>query len=212
MSSVIKILESIGAILPKSHFVGTSGRHFDTYIDTDPISPHPKKVSLISKKFAQKFKDAKIEVVAAPAISGIVFAQWTAHHLSQLTGKEVLAIHTEKTVNNEQLLERGFDKLVQGKRCLVIEDLTTTGGSIKKVITALQQAGAQVVQACVMINREPKNVTSATIGVPFSALAELEVTSYSAKECPLCKRKVPINTTVGHGKEFLEEQRQKRAK
>jgi len=43
-------------------------------------------------------------------------------------------------------------------------------------------------------------------------LAELEVTSYSAKECPLCKRKVPINTTVGHGKEFLEEQRQKRAK
>jgi hypothetical protein len=60
-----------------------------------------------------------------------------------------------------------------------------------------------------MVNRDPKNVTSESIGFPFSALSELFVESYSEKDCPLCKKKIAINTSVGHGKQFLEAKKNK---
>lgn len=205
MNDILSILTSVGAIVPNGHFVGTSGRHFDTYINKDNLSLHTQKISEVGKIFAEKYKDTDIDVVVAPAVGGIAFSQWVAYHLSILKGVEVLAIFTEKTADNGQVLKRGYDKVVNGKNCLVIEDLTTTGGSVKKVVETVQQAGGNIVEACVMVNREPAHVTSKTIGVPFSQLAVLEIPSYEATECPFCKSGVPVNTDLGHGKKFLEE-------
>ena len=205
MNDILSILTSVGAIVPNGHFVGTSGRHFDTYINKDNLSLHTQKISEVGKIFAEKYKDRDIDVVVAPAVGGIAFSQWVAHHLSELKGSEVLAIFTEKTADNGQVLKRGYDKIVEGKNCLVIEDLTTTGGSVKKVVETVQQAGGKVVEVCVMVNREPSHVTSETIGVPFSQLAVLEIPSYDANECPLCRSGVPVNTELGHGKKFLAE-------
>ena len=113
-------------------------------------------------------------------------------------------MYAEKVDGNLQLT-RGYDAFVKGKKVLVIEDLTTTGESLKKVIQVVQEAGGKIVAASVMLNKDPELVSSQTFGVPFVALAELRVRSFDEKDCPLCQKNVPINVTVGHGKKYLQQ-------
>ncbi len=199
----LELLKQTGAIFADSHFVGTSGKHFDTYINKDALYPHTDAVSEMGKLFAEKSKDLDVDVVAAPALGGIILETWTAYHLSKLKGKQILGVYTEKDVDKNQVFTRGYDKLVAGKNVLIIEDLTQTGGSVKKVIDSVHKAGGKVSGVCVMVNKDPQ-ITSATIGVPFSYLAILEVPSYEEADCPLCKQGIPIDTRVGHGKKYLE--------
>lgn len=204
MENIIDILRSVGAVMDNSHFVGVSGRHMDTYINKDVLLPHTEAVSDICKMFAEKYKDTDIDVVVGPALGGIIFSSWIAHHLTKLKGKEILSLYTEKTPDKDQIFTRGNDKLVKGKKVLAVEDTVTTGGSVMKVVNSVRQAGGDVVEVCVMINKDPALVNSETLGIKFSALSELIVPTYTEEECPMCKNNVPINTTVGHGKKFLE--------
>jgi orotate phosphoribosyltransferase len=207
MKDVMSILKNVGAIVEDSHFVGTSGRHMPAYINKDALTSHPEYTSKIGKLFAEKFKNKNIEVVVAPAVAGIPLSQWTAYHLGKIYKKEVLAVFTEKTLENEQIFKRGYDTLVKNKRVLVVEDITTTGSSIKKVISSVKKVGGKIIAASVMINRDPKLVNLKSVGVPFSSLGVFKVPSYEEKDCPLCKKDVPINTQFGHGKKFLEEKK-----
>jgi orotate phosphoribosyltransferase len=201
-NEVVTILKKVGAILPNDHFVGTSGRHIDTYINKDKLFPHTEDTSRIGQLFAEQCKQLDIDVVAAPAMGGIILSQWTAYHLSKMKGKEIQGVYAEKQ-DGELQFTRGYDEVVNGKKILVIEDLTTTGGSVKKVIDAVRQHGGTVIAVSVMVNKDPGLVTEKTFGVPFYPLAEIRVNSYEASDCPLCQKHVPINTSVGHGKKFL---------
>ncbi len=182
MSDVIEILKKVGALIPNDHFVGTSGLHIDTYINKDALFPHTEEASKVGELFAQKFKDMKIEAVVAPALGGIILSQWTAHHLTKLTGREVLGVYTEKTPEKDQVFTRGYDAYIKGKRVLVIEDLTTTGASVMKVVQAVRNAGGVVIEVCVMVNKNPKKVNSETLGVAFSSLAEYPVDAYEPEK------------------------------
>ncbi len=204
MVDVIGILKKVGAIMTDSHFVGTSGRHMPAYINKDALTSRPKYTSAVGKLFALKFKDKNIEVVVAPAVAGIPLSQWTAYHLGKMYGKEVLSVFTEKNLENGQIFKRGYDNVVKDKRVLVVEDITTTGSSVQKVLESTKGAGGKVVAVGVMINRDKKLVNSKTMGFPLFALGNFEIPSYDEAKCPLCKRGVPINTNVGHGKKFLE--------
>lgn len=203
-NKALELLKQTKAILTDGHFVGTSGRHFDTYINKDALYPHVEAASEMGSLFAEKNKNLDIDVVAAPALGGIILSTWTAYHLSKLKGKEILGVYTEKNAEQNQVFTRGYDKLVQGKNVLVIEDLTQTGGSVKKVIDSVRAAGGNVVNVCVMVNKDPENITNETIGAPFTWLAVLPVTTYSEKDCPHCKNNVPVSTEVGHGRKYLE--------
>lgn len=205
MNEVLEILKKVGAILGPDHFVGTSGLHFDTYVNKDFLYPHTKETSEVGKLFAEKYKDKNIEVVVGPALGGIILSQWTAHHLSEITDKEVLAIYTEKNVDGGQVFTRGYDKFVLGKRVLIVEDIVTTGGSLLKTLQAVKDAGGKVVSVCAMVNKN-KDFTDNISGVPFEFLSSLYIDTYEAEICPLCKNEVPINIIVGHGKKFLESQ------
>lgn len=202
--TIIKILKKTKAIITDSHFVYISGKHGSVYINKDAIYPYTKEASTIGKLFAQKFKNRNIDVIAAPALGGIIISQWTAYHLSKLKKKVVLGIYTEKNEAKDQIFTRGYDALIKGKKVLVIEDLTTTGGSVKKVINSVKKAGGKVVAACVMVNRNPDEVNEKMMGVPFYSLGILKADAFDKKDCPLCKKNIPINTTVGHGKKYLE--------
>lgn len=204
MSNIIDILKETKAIITNSHFVYTSGKHGSIYINKDIIYTRPEKASEVGKLFSEKFKDFDIDVVAAPALGGIILSQWTAYHLSKLKKKEVIGIFTEKDENSNQIFKRGYDLLVKNKKVLILEDLTTTGSSVKKVVDSVKRAGGKVVSVSVMINRDPKNVTSEVIGAPLHSLGIFLAESFNQNECPLCKSKIPINTTVGHGKKFLK--------
>lgn len=202
-TDILDIFSKTNGYITGSHIVLTSGRHTDTYLNKDAIYPHTKEIFAICRSIAVKFKDKSIDVVAAPALGGIILSQWTAYHLSKITGKEVLGVYTEKTPDKNQIFTRGYDKLVQGKRVLVVEDITTTGGSVKKVIESVRKAKGQVVAACVIVNRDPDNINSKTIGAPFYPLAEVKIQSWDEKDCPLCKKGAVVNTTVGKGREYL---------
>ena len=204
MSDVISILKKVQAVLTDGHFIYTSGKHGSVYVNKDAVYPHTQEASKIGRLFAEKFKNKNIDVVAAPALGGIILSQWTAYHLSKLKKKEVLGIYTEKNAENGQIFTRGYDKLVKGKNVLVIEDLTTTGGSVRKVVDTVKAVGGKVVGIGVMINRDPKNVTAEVVGGPFISLGILKAEAFDEKKCPLCKKGVPINTNAGHGKKYLE--------
>lgn len=201
---VINILKKTGALIDNDHFVLTSGKHSPIYVNKDAMYPHTAEASKIGKFFAEKFKDKDIDVVVGPALGGIILSQWTAYHLSKLKKKEVFGVYTEKDLEKNQIFTRGYEKLVKNKKVLVVEDLTTTGGSVVKVINSVKQHGGKVIAVGVMVNRDPKNVNTKSIGVPFYSLDELFTENYEVKDCPLCKKNIPINTMVGHGKKFLE--------
>ncbi len=203
-SKILDILKKTHALITDNHFVLTSGKHSPIYVNKDAMYPHTNEASKTGEMFAKLFKNFDIDVVAAPALGGIILSQWTAYHLSKVKKKEILGVYTEKTLEKNQIFTRGYEKFVKGKNVLVIEDLTTTGGSVKKVISSVKEHGGKVVAVGVMVNRDPKNVNTQTIGEPFFALAELFVESFETNDCPLCKKGVPINTDVGHGKKFLE--------
>ena len=203
-NNTIKILKKIGAILTDDHFVYTSGKHGSVYINKDVLYPHTAMSSKVGRTFAEKFKNFDIDVVAAPALGGIILSQWTAYHLSKLKKKEILGVYTEKTQEGDQVFKRGYDKLIKGKKVLVVEDLTTTGGSVRKVVNKVREAGGKVIAVCVMINRDPKKVTAKVVGAPFSSLGIFPAEAFEEDKCPLCRKKIPINMKVGHGKKYLE--------
>lgn len=202
-NELLEIFRRTGGYVSGSHIVYTSGKHGEVYFNKDAIYPHTKEISSICKEIALRFKDKPIDVVAAPALGGIILSQWTAYHLSNLAGREVLGIYTEKTPDKNQILTRGYDALVKGKKVLVVEDITTTGGSVLKVIQSVKNAGGTIVGVCVLVNRDPEHIHSEFIGAPFFPLAEVKAQAWDELNCPMCKKGVPINTTVGKGREFL---------
>lgn len=205
MSNVIDILKNLGAVITDDHFVYTSGKHGEVYINKDALYPHPEQTSEVGKLFAEKYKDLDIDIVAAPALGGIILSTWTSYHLSQMKGKEVLGVYAEKMPDKSMAFTRGYDKLIQGKNVLVIEDLATTGGSVKKVVELVQSTGGTVVACCVMVNRDPETVTSEFMGVPFGSLGELRAQAWDEAELPEYIKNRPVNSNVGHGKKYLME-------
>lgn len=205
MSDIITILKKIGAIITDDHFVYTSGKHGSVYVNKDALYPHTHETSEVGKLFAEKCRDLDIDVVVGPSVGGIILSQWTAYHLSDIKEKEILGVYTEKDAESNQVFgRRGYDKLVNGKNILIVEDLTTTGGSVKKVVDTVKNAGGTVLSVCVMVNRNPEMVGEKEVGAPFRALGELPTEVFDESDCPLCKSGVPVNIKIGHGKKFVE--------
>ncbi|MBU1159859.1 phosphoribosyltransferase [Patescibacteria group bacterium] len=205
MENIVDILKRVNAVITNGHFVFASGRHSDTYVNKNALYVHTEETSKVCQIFAEKNKDLDIEVVVGPALGGIILSQWTAWHLSKIKGKEILSVYTEKNSNEDQVFKRDYDKLVKGKNVLVVEDITTTGSSIKKAVNEVREVGGNVLMVCAMINRNPDRVTAEVIGAPFSYLGAFEAEDFEESECPMCKNNIPINTNVGHGKKYLEQ-------
>lgn len=206
MADVLELLTSVGALLTDDHFVYTSGRHGSVYINKDALYPHTEKTSAVGRLFAQRFADISVDTIVGPALGGIILAQWTAHHLTVAHAREHMAVYAEKDGEGGFTFRRGYDVHVRSKRVLVLEDLTTTGGSVRKVVDVVREVGGEVVGVGVMVNRDPKNVSQIQFSAPFRPLAELPAVSYDPADCPLCREHTPINTKVGHGRSFADAQ------
>jgi len=199
----------VGAVLSNDHFVYTSGKHGSVYVNKDALYPHPNQSSEVGELFAQKYRDHKVQVIVAPALGGIVLSQWAAYHLTKMTGRKALGIYTEKGPEKRQTLTRGYDQLVRDKRVLVVEDVLTTGQSVKYAVEAVTKAGGYVLAVCAMINRDPDHVTSETVGAPLSSLGILKAEAFDPESCPYCTLGISVNTSIGHGRQFLEQQLKK---
>jgi len=199
---VLDLLQNVGAFR-SGHFVFTSGRHADSYVNKDALYTHTHDLSNLCRTIAEHVAKKGIEVVIGPAVGAAILSQWVAYHLTEMTGKEVYATFADKDGQGGFVIKRGYEKVVVGKKTLVVEDLTTTGGSLKKVVEVAKGAGANVVAAVVVCNRG--NVEKKDVGEPpeFISLVKLQLDSWAEKECELCENKIPVNTDIGHGREFL---------
>ena len=118
-SEIIKIFEESQAIITGSHVVYTSGKHGAEYVNKDAVYPYTSKLSRLCECIAEDFEDTEIDVVVGPVVGGIALAQWTAHHLSLLKGKEILAVCADKN-GDGFVIERGQDKFITNKKILVV--------------------------------------------------------------------------------------------
>ena len=201
-SEVLDLLQKVGAFRT-GHFVFTSGLHGDSYLNKDALYPYTHDTSKLCKVMAERFADKNVEVVVGPTMGAAILAQLVAYHLSELTGREVYGVYADKDGEGGFVLRRGYDQIVKGKNALVVEDLTTTGGSIKKVVDVARVSGGKVIGAIVVVNRG--DVTKESVGNPpvFEALVNLQLESWPERDCDLCKKGIPVNTDVGHGKEYM---------
>lgn len=202
---VLKTLVQVGAVITDSHIVYTSGKHGSAYVNKDAVYPHTEITSELCRAIAEQFADGTVDVVIAPAIGGVILSQWTAYHLSKMTGgQEVLGVYAEKAEDGESfVIKRGYDKIVADRRVLVVEDVLTTGGSVKKVIEATRTLGGNVIGLGVLCNRG--GITTQDVADPPELFALVNVTLdvWDEAECPLCAQGIPINIDVGKGREYL---------
>jgi len=172
---VIDEFKQTGALL-EGHFQLTSGLHSNVYLQCARVLQFPEKAETFGRALAQKFANAGIQLVASPAIGGIVIG----HEVARALGARF--IWTERE-GGEMTLRRGFT-VSPGERTLVVEDVITTGGSTRETIEALNRAGADVVAAASIIDRSGGRVE---VGVPRVALATLKVLSVEPSICEACK-------------------------
>jgi orotate phosphoribosyltransferase len=204
---VMRLLADAGAIITDSHIVYTSGRHGKAYVNKDALYVHTGATSQLCAMIADHYNADRVDIVIGPTIGGVVLSQWVAHHLSaKRSAGEVMSVYAEKEGEGEDkklVIKRGYDQLVSGKNVLVVEDVLTTGGSARKVVEAVRALDGKVIGLSVLCNRG--GVKPSDVGdVPLLALTTVTMDSWPEEECTLCKEGVPVNTSLGKGKAFLE--------
>jgi orotate phosphoribosyltransferase len=128
-AAVLDILQNVGAFRA-GHFVFVSGLHADTYVNKNAMYPYTREMSKLCRAIAEQFAGKGIEAVVGPATGGIILSQWVSFHLSEIEGKEVYSVYSDKD-GDGFVIKRGYNDLIKGKKVLVVEDLVTTGGSLQ---------------------------------------------------------------------------------
>ena len=164
-----------GALM-EGHFKLTSGRHSNQYMQCAQLLQYPELTEKVVGNIAEQFKNDDIDIVIGPAMGGIIVAYEVAKQL----GKP--GIFTERD-NGRMVLRRGF-AIQPGQRVLVVEDVITTGGSVREVIEVVENNGGILAGAAVLVDRSGGQVD---FGVKQAAVLTLDIASWEADECPLCK-------------------------
>ncbi len=207
--SIEEIIRECGAIR-KGHFVLAGLEHSDEYIEKavlyqDPIIFDDLCFGLAQEAYSHfsSFTGTGIEVVVGPAPIGAVLAHRVAYHLGELSQEKVVPLFTEKDERGGQTFNRGFAKEAAGKNVLIVDDILTSGQTVRQIIRAVTLLNGRVIAVGVPCNRG--GVKSADIdGYPLLVLGEIEMKTWPQGLCPLCQKNVPIDRGIGKWREFLE--------
>jgi orotate phosphoribosyltransferase len=192
-------LDSTGALLSDGHFVLNGGDHSAYYLRKDELTTRPRTLDFLSSPLAGRFRDANVSVVVGPAVGAISMAERVAAYIGGIGG-DVRAVWAEKR-GRGFVLKRGFDRIVRGARVLVVEDVLTTGGSIRRLIACIRRAGGQVVGVAAFFDRG--GLTAEALGVPrLETLMRLDLPRHPEAACPLCEAGIPVDERFGHGAAF----------
>lgn len=197
--AILKKLREVGAYQDAGHFIYTSGMHGSVYINKDAIYPHTELISAMCRQIAEHFADGGIEVVIGPAVGGVVLSQWVAHHLSEITDREVLAAYADKRASGGFIVRRGYEKLIRDRKVLLVDDIINQGVSVRAMISAIKDRGGEVEQVACLVNRGGKKAAEFEVSEIY-ALLNIKLDIYAAADCQLCAHKMPINTNLGKGK------------
>lgn len=188
---VLSMLKETGAIL-EGHFKLSSGRHSDFYVQCALALQHPDVGEALGRSLAARYAryatgaksggvNSPVDVVIGPALGGILVSYEVARALG------VRSLFAERQ-GTELALRRGFF-MRRGERVLVVEDVITTGGSVREVISLVRDAGAVVVGVGCIVDRSGGR---GQFGVPVFRLVSVEARDYDPASCPLCDMGVPL--------------------
>lgn len=177
---VLDIFTGNKALL-SGHFKLSSGLHSEKYLQCALVLQYPDITGKLSKELARKFSGEKIDVVIGPALGGVTLA----YEVARAIGAK--GLFTERQ-EGKMVLRRGFE-IGKDEKVLVVEDVVTTGGSTKEVIDVVRSLGGKVVGVGSIIDRSIEKID---FGVPFCALARVKVQTFEEKNCPFCKKNVPV--------------------
>jgi orotate phosphoribosyltransferase len=172
---VLQIFRDCGALL-EGHFILSSGLRSPVFLQKARVFQYPEKAEKLCRALAEKLRAegyGGVSKVVSPAVGGIIPGYETARHLG------VPALYTER-VDGRFELRRGFE-LAKGEKVLIVEDIVSTGLSIRECIEAIRGIGADVVAAACLIDR---SAGEADVGVPLVALTQYKVPAYPADQLP----------------------------
>ncbi|MBX7150635.1 orotate phosphoribosyltransferase [bacterium] len=177
---VLNIFRKTGALL-EGHFILTSGAHSPNYFQCAKVLQYPNYAQILCGEIGLHFAAHKIQAVVAPAVGGIIVGHEVARTLN------ARCIFAERE-NGVMQLRRGFE-IHRDDNVLVVEDVVTTGGSVKEVVQLCRDRDANVIGVGYIVDRSNGTVE---FGVPQFSLLAMDVKKYDPSDCPLCREgKVP---------------------
>lgn len=177
---MLEIFKTAGAI-KEGHFLLASGLHSPVYWEKFRILQHPYYTGKLCSLIAQHFKEQKIDVVAGPTTGGIILAFETARQLG------VRSIFAEKE-GEIRVFRRDF-KITPSERILIVDDILTTGSSIRETLNAVEKLGGIIIGIGALVDRSEGNID---FGLPFFSCLRAPTTTYLPEDCPLCAAHIPL--------------------
>jgi orotate phosphoribosyltransferase len=178
VSDLLQTFRDREALL-EGHFQLSSGRHSDKYLQCARVLMDPILASRLGAQIADalgaRLREAPTAVVA-PALGGVVIGHETAR------GFACASLFTERD-GAAMALRRGFT-LSAADRVVVVEDVVTTGKSTREVMAVVEERGARVLGVGALVDRSGG---AAGFAVPFAALLAMDVPTFEAATCPMCR-------------------------
>ncbi|OJU08668.1 MAG: orotate phosphoribosyltransferase [Clostridiales bacterium 43-6] len=172
---VIEVLKEAG-VLQEGHFLLTSGRHSDKYMQCAKLFRNAKYSEELCSALAEQFQNDGIELVIGPAVGAVQMA----YEVSRTIGCENFFTERE---DGKMTLRRGF-AIKPGQRVLVVEDVVTTGGTVREVIDIVKEQGGVVAGVGVVVDRTGGAID---FGAPLKSVISMKIESFEAENCPICK-------------------------
>ena len=177
---LLDIFKTAGAI-KEGHFLLASGLHSPVYWEKFRILQYPNLTEKLCRLVAEHFRGQEIDVVAGPTTGGIILAFETARQLG------VRSIFAEKE-GNVRVFRRDFE-IRPGEHVLIVDDILTTGSSLRETISAVAKLGGIIVGIGVLVDRSEGDLD---FGLPFFSCHRAPTVVYSPQECPLCAGHIPL--------------------
>ena len=183
-SDAERLLREAGAML-EGHFQLSSGKHSGLYVEKFRLLERPPQTDALCRMIADWAKGLDPQLVSGPTTGGLLISYEVARYLG------LRSIFAEKDEGGGRSFQRGFT-IAPGERVLVVDDVLTTGGSIRDAIDAVRGLRGEVVGVATIIDRSGGKVD---FGVPYFACLSLDLPVYAPDACPLCDQGVPLTIT-----------------
>ena len=184
---VLEIFQKSGALL-SGHFGLSSGLHSSEYLQCALVLQYPDLAEKLCNQLASRLelRGSKIDAVISPATGGIIVGQ----EVAKVLGCRAIFCEREE---GKMKLRRGF-KIEKEERVVIVEDVITTGGSVKEIIEIVQGNGGKVEGIGVIVDRSKPSLSDelATQNLPLKSVLRIDIETYSPEGCPICRKGVPL--------------------
>lgn len=186
-ATVEQLFEAASA-LREGHFLLKSGRHSERYLEKFHVLQYPSLTVELGRRLADALAAYRPTLVVGPTTGGVLLAYETARQLSERTGSEVRGIFAEPVARGARALRRGW-RVSADDRIVMVDDVLTTGASLRETIDAVRAAGGEPLAAAVLADRSSAPVE---LGIPLHSLGRIEIAAVPTDECDPCRRGVPL--------------------